>query len=45
MGNGISYFGDSSILYAKTSTGNGNIKTISLKNIHTIYNNNMGIGI
>jgi hypothetical protein len=35
MGNGISYFGASSILYAKTSAGN--IKSICLKDSHTNY--------
>jgi hypothetical protein len=43
MGNGISYFWDSPILYAKTSAGN--IKTICLKNSHTNYDNNVGISI
>ncbi len=41
--NGISYFGDSSSLYAKTSAGK--IKTICLKNSYTNYHNYMGISI
>ncbi len=41
MGNGISYFGASSILYAKTSPGN--IKSICLKDSHTNDSNNVGI--
>ncbi len=43
MGNGISYFGASSILYVEI--GAGNIKTICLKDGHTNYNNNVGISI
>ncbi len=43
MGNGISYFGASSILYAETSAGN--IKSIYLKDSHTSYSNNVGIHI
>jgi hypothetical protein len=43
MGNGISYFGASLILYAKTSAGN--IKSICLKDSRTNYSNNVGISI
>ncbi len=41
MGNGISYFGASLILYAITSPGN--IKSICLKDSDTDYSNNVGI--
>ncbi len=43
MGNGISYIGALSILYAKTSAGN--IKSICLKESHTNYSNNVGISM
>jgi hypothetical protein len=43
MGNGISYFEASSILYAKTS--DENIKSICLKDSHTNHSNNVGISI
>jgi hypothetical protein len=43
MGNDISYFGASLILYAKSSTGN--IKSICLKDSHTNYSNNLGISM
>jgi hypothetical protein len=43
MGNGSSYFGALSILYAKTSAGN--IKSICVKDSHTNYSNKVGISI
>ncbi len=43
IGNGISYFGASTILYAKTNTRN--IKSICLKDSHTNYSNNVGLSI
>jgi hypothetical protein len=43
MGNVISYFVASSVLYAKTIPGN--IKSICLKDSHTNHSNNVGISI